>query len=285
VLLVVAAFALGRTRSLAGISGDPRLALVAAALLVAFFAAGGNYTARVMVLAGGDPPPFALPNPFGGLARILPGLQTVRLPGEFALAAREILCILAGLGAAALLRCVPGRWATPAAALLILAAFAETLRPPLPGLSSLEPFAALRIRPSEETLAFYDELARKGNLGPLLELPIDRSNRGYTFRQAPMQQLLTAYHHRRTSGCYVSFIPQQVRELAPLSDELPAIAAIDRARDLGFTTVVVHHGSRVPAGREIAQRFRRAREPEQARLEPIANGPNMTAYALPGSAE
>jgi hypothetical protein len=284
-LLVVAAFALGRSRALAGISGDPRAALVVAALLVAVFATGGNYTARVMVLAGGEPPPFALPNPFGALARILPGLKTVRLPGELALAAREILCVLAGFGTAALLRSAPARWATSAAILLILAAFAETLRPPLPGLFSAKPFAALQIRPSQETLAFFEELERKGNRGPLLELPIDRTNRAYTFRHAPTQQLLTAYHHRRTSGCYVSFIPQQVRGLATLSAELPAIDAIDRARDLGFTTVVVHHGARLPAGREIAQRFRHTREPEQPRLEPIATGPSMTAFALPGSGE
>jgi hypothetical protein len=284
-LLVIAGFALGRNRALAGMRGDPRAALVVAVLLVAVFATGGNYNARVMVLAGGEPPPFVLPNPFGALARILPGLQTVRLPGEFALAAREILCILAGFGAAAAIRCAPARWATAAAALLILAAFAETLRPPLPGLASAQPFAALRIRPSEETLAFFDDLERKGNRGPLLELPVDRANRAYTFRQAPEQQLLSAYHHRRTSGCYVSFIPQQVRGLAALSVELPAIAAIDRARDLGFTTVVIHHGARQPAGREIAQRFRQARGPEQARLAPIASGPGMTAFALPGSGE
>jgi len=279
-LLVVAAFALGRHRALAGISGDPRAALVIAALLVAFFATGGNYNARVMVLAGGEPPPFALPNPFGALARVLPGLQSVRLPGEFALAVREIACILAGFGAAAVLRSVPARWATLAAAALIFGAFAETLPPPVPGLASAPPFGALRIRPSDEALAFFETLERTGNRGPLLEIPVDRRNRAYTFRYAPMQQLLTAYHHRRTSGCYVSFIPQRVRGLAAISDGLPASEAFDQALDLGFTTIVIHHTERLPSGREIARRFRRAFEAGDARLEPIATSATMTAYAL-----
>lgn len=280
-LLVIAALALGRRRALAGISGDPRAALVVAALLVATFATGGNQQARLMALAGGEPPPFALPNPFAALAQVLPGLQTVRLPGEFALVVREISCILAGFGAAALLRWIPARWTTFAAAVLIFAAFAETLRPPFPGLASAPPFGALRIRPSEASLAFFDVLEKKGNRGPLLELPVDRKNRAYTFRYAPTQQLLTAYHHRRTSGCYVSFIPQQVRGLASISEGLPGPKAIDRALELGFTTIVIHHDERLPSGREIAERFRRsALEEGHGRLAPIATSSTMTAYAL-----
>jgi hypothetical protein len=279
-LLVVAAFALGRRRCLAGISGDPRAALVIAALLVAFFATGGNYNAQVMVLAGGEAPPFALPNPFGALARVLPGLQSVRLPGEFALQVREIACLLAGFGAAALLRWAPARWATLVAMVLIIGAFCETLRPPFAGLAASPPFGALRIRPSDEALAFFATLEQTGNRGPLLELPVDRTNPGYTFRAAPLQQLFTAYHHRRTSGCYVSFIPQQVRGLASISDGLPGDAALDRALELGFTTIVIHHGERLPAGRVIDRRFRRALETGDSRLEPIATSATMTAYAL-----
>jgi hypothetical protein len=279
-LLIVAAFSLGRRRALAGISGDPRAALVVAALLVAMLATGGNYYARVMSLAGGETPPFALPNPFAALARVLPGLRAVRLPGEFALVAREISCILAGLGTAALLRWVPERWAALAAALLIFAAFGETLRPPLPGLASAPPFGALRIRPSDESLAFFDALEEQGNRGPLLEIPIDRKNRAYTFRQAPMQQLLTAYHHRRTSGCYVSFIPQQVRGLAAISEGLPEAEALDRALEMGFTTIVIHHDEHLPSGSEIAERFRHSTLVGDGRLVPIATSATMTAYAL-----
>jgi len=279
-LLVIAAFALGRRRALAGIGGDPRAALVIAALLVAAFATGGNHYARVMVLTGGEPPPFALPNPFAALARVLPVLHSVRLPREFALAVREIACVLAGFGAAALFRWVPGRWATAAAAVLIFAAFAETLRPPFLGLASAPPFGAFRIRPSDASLAFFDTLAQEGNRGPLLELPIDRRNRAYTFLYAPMQQLLTAYHHRRTSGCYVSFIPQQVRNLASLGERLPDPEAIDRAQELGFTTIVIHHDERLSSGREVAEAFRDSAAVDDGRLVPIAASASMTAYEL-----
>jgi hypothetical protein len=279
-LLAIAAFALGRRRALAGISGDPRAALVIAALLVAAFATGGNHEARVMVLAGGEPPPFVLPNPFAALARVLPVLQSVRLPGELALAVREIACILAGFGAAAFLRWAPVRWATAAAALLIVLSFAETLRPPFLGLAAAPPFGAFRIRPSDASLAFFDTLAQKGNRGPLLELPLDRRNRAYTFRYAPIQQLLTAYHHRRTSGCYVSFIPRQVRELASISKRLPEPEALDRVLELGFTTIVIHQDEQLASGREIAEKLRAAALVADGRLVPIATSATMTAYEL-----
>ncbi|MBW2287790.1 MAG: hypothetical protein JRG90_08190 [Deltaproteobacteria bacterium] len=279
-LLAIAAFALGRDRVLAGLRGDPRAALAIAALLIAAFATGGNYHARISVLSGAEPPPFVLPNLFAALSGWLPGLRNVRLPGEFALATRAMVCLLAGLGAAGLLNRLPERLSRIAAPVLILLAFTQT--PGLPGFSSgtAPRFGSLTIRPPEDALTFFDALAESGNDGPLLELPIDRTNRGYTFRAAPEQQLLSAYHHRRTSGCYFSFIPQRVRALAELSRELPENAALDRARELGFTTVIVHHGPRNQLGRATRQRFDRAIETGSAGFQLIATSPNRTAYAL-----
>jgi hypothetical protein len=279
-LLVIAAFALRRDRILAGIRGDPRLALVFAALLVAAFATGGNYHARVSVLSGAEPPPFNLPNLFAAVSGWLPGLKNVRLPGEFALATRAIICLLAGLGAAGLLLRCPDRFRNLAAAVLILLTFCQT--PGLPGAftGATPRFGALSIRPPEDALAFFDALAQSGNDGPLLELPIDRTNRGYTFRAAPEQQLLSAYHHRRTSGCYFSFIPRQVRGLAELSREIPAQTALNRARELGFTTLVVHHGQRNQPGQALRQRLDDAAEASDAEIRRIATSPNRTAYAL-----
>jgi hypothetical protein len=95
-----------------------------------------------------------------------------------------------------------------------------------------------------------------------------------------MQQLLTAYHHRRTSGCYVSFIPQRVRGLAAISEGLPEPEALDRALELGFTTIVIHHDEHLPSGREIAERFQRSALVGDGRLVPIATSATMTAYAL-----
>jgi hypothetical protein len=95
-----------------------------------------------------------------------------------------------------------------------------------------------------------------------------------------MQQLLTAYHHRRTSGCYVSFIPQQVRGLASISEGLPEPEALDRALELGFTTIVIHHNERLPSGHEVAKKFRRSAPVGDGRLVPIATSATMTAYEL-----
>jgi hypothetical protein len=284
-LLVALAFALGRRRALAGISGDPRAALVLAALLVALFATGGNQHARMLVLTGAEPPPVLLPNPFRALAAWLPGLAGVRLPGEFALAVRELGCILAGLGAAALLRWLPPRVVPGASFALIVVAFGVTIGLPLPLGDSRPAFGALRIRPADSTIAFFDSLAAAGNRGPLLELPTDREDRSYVFLRAPEQQLLSAYHHRRTSGCYVSFIPEAVGELAALDHELPSPPALARVRELGFTTVVIHHGERVPAGVEIAARVRRTAAAGNAELEPLATAPGLTAWALRGEAK
>jgi hypothetical protein len=282
-LLAVLAFALGRRRALAGISGDPRAALVLAAALVAVFATGGNHHARMLVLTGAEPPPFLLPNPFGILAKSLPGLAGVRLPGEFALAVRELGCILAGLGAAALLRCLPSRAATPASIVLIAVAFGVTLGTPVPLGDTRPAFAALRIRPPDSTIAFFAALAADGNRGPLLELPADREDRSYVFLRAPEQQLLTAYHHRRSSGCYVSFIPEAVRGLGALDRELPAPEAVARVRELGFTTVVVHHGEQLPAGAKLEARLRRSVAAGDFGLEPLATAPGLSAWAVRGT--
>ena len=153
----------------------------------------------------------------------------------------------------------------------------------MPGMDGLETLEGLlQINPDLQVILLTGQatLEQAGNRGPLLELPVDRTNPGYTFRAAPLQQLLTAYHHRRTSGCYVSFIPEQVRGLAAISNGLPRDAALDRALELGFTTIVVHHGERLPAGQAIERRFRGALEAGTSRLEPIATSATMTAYSL-----
>jgi hypothetical protein len=286
-VLIVAAFALGRRRALAGIGGDPRTALVIAALLVASFATGGNHRAQVGVLTGGEPPLFALPNPFRALAELLPGLENVRGPAEFAFGVRAIACILAGLGAAATLRRLPRPWAPACALALIGVVFAETLWPAAPGGPTAARFGALRMRPDEGTIRFFEALERAGNRGPLLELPIPQKSRAYTFLEAPAQHLLSAYHHRRTSGCYVSLIPPQVRDLASLSAGLPGPAALEQARSLGFTTVIVHHraGYRGPnrrLGAVIERRLQDAAARGDSGIERVATSRDLSAYTWAG---
>jgi hypothetical protein len=279
-LLAVAGLSLGRRRAFSGLTGDPRAALVVAALLVALLATGGNVVANLAVLKGEEPPAMTLPNLFTALRAVVPGLDAVRLPSMLASGTRMLLCILAGFGAAALLRTAPRKALPYAAALLLLVVSLDTLRPGFLGMHPRVVFEALPIRPSDETIEFFRELQVAGNRGPLLELPIDRSTKAYAFNQAPLQHLLTAYHHRRTSGCSPAFTPAEVRALAPLSLRFGEPGSIDTVRDLGFTTILVHHPpSRRGSGR-YAARVARAARSSAGQLVQIAGNESMTAYEL-----
>jgi hypothetical protein len=275
-LLVVLSLALPRERALARDLGDPRAALLVGALLVAWLATGGNAAARMAVLYGAEPPAVDLPNAFAGLRAVLPGLEGVRLPSALGPGVVQVACILAGLGAAALLRSLPPRALPCAAALLVAAAFVDTLRPAYLGLSPPVSYRPLPMRPPEATLALFDRLEQLGNAGPLLELPVDRRDKDYSFNRATSQHLLTAYHRRRTSGCYSSFVPPAVHALArlgPLSEK----ETLDRIRALGFTTVVVDR--RVAEG-AAAEEVERAALASGGRLEHLAETDRLVVWRL-----
>lgn len=279
-LLALAGASFPRRRALAGLSGDPRPALAAGALLAAVLATGGNAQAQMEALARGAPPALALPNPFEWLRSALPVLGAVRLPSALALGTLQALCLFAGFGAAAAIGSVPARARRATSAALVALAFLESVRPgPLPPRVAFEPW---RVRPPEDAIAFFRAIERSGSEGPLLEVPIQRRNRGYTYNQAPVEHLLSAYHHRRTSGCFGSFIAPEVRRLERVSAALPAPAAVARARSLGFTTIVVHHPPDVPSARAYARRV--ADGAAAAGLERIAESDAMTAWAIPGAA-
>lgn len=282
-LLVAAGLALGRRRALAGLEGDPRIALAVGAGLVALLATGGTMAAQMGVLQGGSPPPLPLPNLFAALAAAVPGLAAVRLPSALAPGVLLVVCLFAGFGAAALLRATPRRWLPAATAALLALVWADALRPAFLGLTPRVRFEALTMRPPQPALDFYARLDRLGNRGPMLELPIDRDDNGYAFNDATLQHLLSAYHHRRTSGCYSSFIPDEVRRLSELSP-LTGPQALARARELGFTTVIVHHASE--RGRRTERRVRREARSSGGRLVPIVRTRERSAYELrdPGAA-
>jgi hypothetical protein len=232
-------------------AGGARYALVAGAVLVAWLATGGNARARFGALLRGEDLPVYIPNLYAGLAAILPGFDAVRAPAYLAPGVHLALCALAGLGAAALLHRVPARTARLLGPGLVLLAFVESVAAGSLGVASGVPVAALRMRPDAGRLAFFDALERAGNRGPLLEVPIDFARGHYTLGAASEQVLLSAYHGRRTSGCYNSFVPPETRALEDLAHGLPAAPALRAARDLGFTTIVVHH----PGEREVLERW------------------------------
>lgn len=229
--LAAAALALGRRRCLPGLEGDPRWVLLLGGLLVALAATGPSQPALG---------PVSLPNLYGLLSAVLPGLDAVRAVGRVSSGVHLALCILAGLGAAALLGLAPaGRARGAAAAALIALAWLSSLGPGLPGLPARAAYRTLAVRPSAETLAFFAELERRGNTGPLAEFPVAGQGRA-TVKSEAERILASAWHRRRTTACYGSFRPPAQRQVRALLSEVPAPEALRGLHALGLDTLVLH---------------------------------------------
>jgi len=215
---------------------------------------------------------------WGVVAALLPGLDTVRVPLLLLSGVHLAWCVLAGLGSAAVLRRLAGSRRLAAAAALVALVLLDTLRPPLPGLPERRRYVTAEVRPDAEKLAFFDELASVANRGPILEAPIDYDVARHGLEGASRSVLLQAYHRRRTSACYNSFVPEAVRALGPLAARLPEPAALRALREQGFTTLVVR-GSPHPADRAWRSRIERAAG-ESPGVVPILSRGGLSAYAL-----
>jgi len=270
-VLVLVSLVLPRKRMLGGLEGDPRWALVIAAVLVALMATGGNWNARFAAAFSGVPPPIKLPNLYELLAIVIPGLDSVRVPGALSAGVHVALSILAGLGAAALIAMVPTRLRTSLAIALILIAYVETLRPRVIGLEPRVIYRPVLLKPADSVLEFFQTLAEKGNSGPLLEVPYK------TGVLAGPTGWLSAYHHRHTSACHATFPPPVVSEVRKLSEQIPDQDAIRAAREMGFTTILLRHA---PKGlvSPYGQRFEEASH--GGLLRRIHGDALMTAYAI-----
>jgi hypothetical protein len=253
-LLALSALALPRRLAL---PSSPRWALAAGAGLAAALASSGSL--------------------YSWLGAFVPGLDTVRVPLLVLSGLHLAWCALAGLGAAALLRSLGGRARLTTAVALITIVFIDVLRPPLPGLSPRTPFQTAQLRPPAQALAFYEELARTGNEGPIFEVSVARASPLRSLDLASRSVLLHAYHRRQTSACYNSFVPKAVRALGPLAQRLPEPSALRALTEQGFTTLVVEHPARGP--RAFARRIARAAD-EGRGLVPILTHGGLSAYAL-----
>ncbi len=251
--------------------GDPRVSLVAGALLAALFAAGGN---AVAVRDGTAP--FALPNPYLALSTVLPGLDQVRAIASLFSGVFVVETLLAGLGAAALLQRVAAGRRRLAAIGLVALAIVYTVRPGLP-LDRQIDYRPYTVRPATATLDFYDTLAAIGNKGPILEVPMDR----HALVREGAALMASAYHHRPTSACTdKSFSTELSYEIDELGARLPDADALARIREIGFTTVIVHH----PPGRrwspELARALRAAARGDDAGLRRLHGTASLTADAI-----
>lgn len=267
-LLALAALAFLPGRAGGPHGASPRFALLAGVLLCLWLATGGNEVARMAAAATGEPPPPALPNLFRGLSALLPGLEVVRLPSAIGHGAYLALAILAGLGVAAAMERLPAGARAPVSVALVVLVFVNTLRPGLPG---AVPLATWSQRPSDEAIAFFDALAARGDGGPILEVP----NPPRPHPRYGRSILLSAWHGRRTSGCYNSFLPPETLEAERVARSLPDADALARVAAMGFTTVLLHED--VPGAPALRARLDAA---EGRGLRRIHAGAGMTAWAI-----
>ena len=257
-------------------NGDPRWALLAGLVLALVLAAGGNQGDRMLAFTNRGRLLPILPNPYAWLSAVLPGLEIVRNPYALFLGAYVAASVLAGLGAAALLRRTPARVAPIAAALLIAGAWVDTLRPRTLGFEPRVEYRMVSLRPAADEIAFFDALEQLGNRGPLLEVPIHPKHAARVSRAV----LLSAYHLRRTSPCYNSFVPPVTGEVARLASELPDAVALAKLASLGFTTVIAHHpDSSGPVAAELHRRLEAAAA-SGAGLKRIHSDGSRSAYEI-----
>jgi hypothetical protein len=263
-----------------GFPGFMLLALAAAGLLIGKPAKGRD--PRWVLLAGGLAAlALALSyRLYAALAGVVPGLGIVRNPVGLVLTVHLGLSILAGYGVAGILRRLPSGRAGLAGAGLVAMTAAELLFPGLLGLGPRPEYAAFEMKPRGETIAFYEELEAAGNDGPLLEIPMPQRN----MRRMTQAVLMSAWHHRKTSACYNSYLPDELKRVEQLTANLSKPGALAELRRLGFTTLVVHHDSEGSRGyaRSI-EAYARGRG--RRWLRKLATSPDLTAYEIASAAE
>ena len=132
IVLTICALILGRRRTVDALDGgDPRWVLLAGGLFVALVAAGPYNNALLSMLTGN--PSVHVPNLYRLVGGVIPGLNSLRKIICLSSGVHLVACVLAGLGAAALIRLSKQYWALTAAA-LVLAAALDMTRPSVLGL-------------------------------------------------------------------------------------------------------------------------------------------------------
>jgi uncharacterized membrane protein len=260
-------------------SADPlsglRWALLVGVMVGFAVATGGNAGDRLVAELLGEAPPAALPNPYAWMIPLLPVLGSVRIPMWVFSGGQMVLCALAGLGIVRLLERTPERRLATVSWAILIVIWLATLLPGLPGGLQLE---MKRLRPDEEVLTFWQELAARGNDGPIIELPIATAEEN----RLSIATLLTAYHGRRTGYCLNSSLPPDTQLVKELGERVPDVDALDALRALGFTTLVVNREG--PSERRV-RRLERIEEAakREGRLRSIYSDGKRSAYEIVSS--
>lgn len=266
--LILAAVGLSvpRKSAVPEIEGDPRWALGIGALLVAVIAAGPMNNSLLELIW--EQPPIRIPNFYLLLAEVVPGLDSIRVVVRLGVAMLITLCILAGIGAAWLIRIFPTRFPLVGCTLIGIAILTV-----LSGGSSRE-VSVVKVAADPAEVSFFDSLEQMGNEGPVLELPFASGLSRST--DAPPRILLSAYHERRISTCFGSYRKPHRKELKRLVAKLPSRGAVRGLRELGFTTVVVRQ-MRSRANAILKRKLKRSRDSKMPLL--LEQG-DLSAYAL-----
>ncbi len=250
----------------AGLPVGARISLVAGALMVIWLAAGPH----VAVLG--------LPNLYESLG-FLPGLQSIRVPGKIAPAVNLGLCILAGCGAAVLLRQLRGWTFALASGALILASGAVVLAAAAFSVERPLNYEPRRVEATPEEFEFFETLEQMGNRGPLLELPlvapglVEMVQRGQRTYRA-------MFHGRRTSACVGSYHPPETRLLNQMSMDNFDTQLVERISAMGFTTILVHRPPRSPRRPPLLTQLRNASKTRGSGIRFLHENKWMVAFEL-----
>lgn len=227
-LLLAAVGLLDRVRGSRAVNGDdPRLAFLAAALLILWASLGG------VSIPGTD---FVVPGLFALLGGILPGLDALR--GLFAVNAGlwVPVAVLAGYGCLAVLERLSISARRLAIVSIAAAIVVERFFAPVATGTFGAPLtlAAWNARPAEEDIA----LVRSAVEGPVLDVPLPPPSNDFARMGLARNLLLHAWAPRPSSSCYNSFDTPLAAQIHQLSNALPDAGAAQALAALGFGTVL-----------------------------------------------
>jgi hypothetical protein len=134
----------------------------------------------------------------------------------------------------------------------------------------------VEIAPPRATLELFERLRALGNTGPLAEIPLHLAHLG----RISTSVLLSAYHHRRTVACLGSYLPPSSERVQDLLARLPSREAVDELRDLGVTTLVVHHAPGNPLQEQLRRRFEAAAARPYAPIVRLDGNEEATAWEI-----
>lgn len=240
--------------------GDPRLALLAAGVVVWW---ATLETVRLPLIG------IHVSSPVIALADWIPGLDSVRVLRSLRFGVFLVVDVLAGFGVAALLALDRRRVRLATAAAILGVALLDVLHPL--GHAARPELVAAALRPGDDLVDAY----RSVGDGAVLDLPIPTE----PIRRVhvnPIYVFLAAFHGQPVAACYNSFVTPLQEDVRELVRRLPDPAAADALYALGFRTVVVHRD----LGSERAIGKLRPLLDDATRIRRIASPTDKAVYQL-----